>query len=197
MNYHMAPVKRLIEEAKKMQSYGAEGVILMDSAGASTPKMVKEIIAALIENLDIAIGFHPHNNLGLAIANAYLAIQEGAVIVDGTLRGFGAGAGNAQLEALSAILSKEGYELDHDLYKMLDASEQIIRPIMNGDRVLTDLDLVSGLSGVVSAFKQHVLTAANVFHVDPRDIFVELGKKKVVAGQEDMVVQVAEWLSQK
>ena len=197
MNCHMASVERLVEEAEKMQSYGAQGVILMDSAGAAVPKMLKTIISALVDKLDIEVGFHAHDNLGMAIANEYIAVQEGASIVDGTIRGFGAGAGNAQLEALSALLSKEEYELGHDLNKMLDVSERIIRPIMPEDRAITAINIVSGLSGVVSAFKQHVINAANVFNVDPLDIFIELGKRKVVAGQEDMVIEVAERLSQK
>lgn len=196
MNYHMASVEKNLEEAQKMQSYGANGVILMDSAGASTPEMVKKTIGVLVDNLYINVGFHPHNNMGLAIANAYIAAQQGASIIDGTLRGFGAGAGNVQLEALSALLIKEGYDINLDqFYRMLDVSEQIVKPIMPEDRALTDVSIVSGMSGVFSAFKPHVLNAAKVFGVDARDIFMELGKRKVVAGQEDMIVEVAEKLA--
>lgn len=195
MNYHMASAERLLEEAQKMQSYGAQGIILMDSAGASTPEMVKRAVSALAERLYVLVGFHPHNNMGLAVANAYIAVKEGAGIVDGTLRGFGAGAGNVQLEALSALLIKEGFELNQDLYAMMDASEGIVRKAMKEDRALTDLSIVSGMAGVFSSFQAQVRAAAEAFHVDPRDIFVELGKRKVVGGQEDMVVAVAEQLS--
>lgn len=195
MNYHMTSTDRLLLEAEKMQSYGAHGIILMDSAGASTPEMVKETISTLVEHLYVLVGFHPHNNMGLAVANAYTAVREGARIIDGTLRGFGAGAGNVQLEALSALLTKEQYELNQDLYRMLDASEQVVRPIMAEDRALTDISIVSGMSGVFSSYKTQVLTAASEFHVDPRDIFVELGKRKVVAGQEDIIVEVAQKLA--
>lgn len=195
MNYHMASIDRLLEEAKKMQSYGAQGIILMDSAGASTPEMVKRTIATLVERLYVLVGFHPHNNMGLAVSNAYIALQEGARIIDGTLRGFGAGAGNVQLEALSALLMKEGYELNQNLYTMLDTSEQVIRKAMKEDRALTDVSIVSGMAGVFSSFKTQVLAAAKEFNVDPRDIFVELGRRKVVGGQEDMVVAVAEQLA--
>lgn len=195
MNYHMTSTERLLKEAKLMQSYGAQGIILMDSAGASTPELVKRTISTLVDNLYVLVGFHPHNNMGLAVSNAYIAIQEGASIIDGTLRGFGAGAGNVQLEALSALLIKEGYELNQDLYKMMDASEQIVKPMMLEDRALTDVSIVSGMSGVFSSFKTQVLIAAKEFNVDPRDIFAELGKRKVVAGQEDMIVAVAEQLS--
>lgn len=195
MNYHMASTDRILEEAKKMQSYGANGIILMDSAGASTPEMVRKTISMLVDNLYVLVGFHPHNNMGLAVSNAYTAIKEGARIIDGTLRGFGAGAGNVQLEALSALLTKEGYELGQNLYQMMDISEQIVRPVMNEDRALTDVSIVSGMAGVFSSFKTQVLAASEDFGVDPRDIFMELGRRKVVGGQEDMVVAVAEELS--
>lgn len=195
MNCHMASAEKILEEAVKMQSYGAQGIILMDSAGASTPEMVKRIVSTLVDRLYVLVGFHPHNNLGLAVANAYFAIQEGARIIDGTVRGFGAGAGNVQLEALSALLSKEGYELNQNLYRMMDVSEKIVKPIMPEDRALTDISIISGMSGVFSSFKNQVLVAAEEFHVDPRDIFKELGKCKVVGGQEDMVIAIAEQLA--
>ena len=195
MNYHMTSTEKLVEEAQKMQFYGAHGVILMDSAGASTPEMVKKTIAALVDNLYILVGFHPHNNMGLAVANAYIAIKEGVRIIDGTIRGFGAGAGNVQLEALSALLIKEGYAINQNLYAMMDVSEGIVRNMMNEDRALTDVSIVSGMAGVFSSFKTQVLIAAKEFNVDPRDIFIELGKRKVVGGQEDMIVTVAEQLS--
>ena len=195
MMYHMASTECLLDEAQKMQSYGVNGIIIMDSAGASTPELVKRTISTLSDNLNVLVGFHPHNNLDLAIANAYIAIQEGAQIIDGTIRGFGAGAGNVQLEALSALLKKEGYELNHNLYRLFDISEKIIKPIMPEDKALSDLSIVSGMSGVFSAFKVHVLNAAKHFGVDPRDIFMELGKRKIIAGQEDIIIEVAEWLS--
>lgn len=195
MNYHMTSTERLLEEAQKMQSYGAQGIILMDSAGASTPEMVKKTISTLVDHLYVLVGFHPHNNMGLAVANGYIAIKEGARIIDGTLRGFGAGAGNVQIEALSALLIKEGYELNQNLYRMMDASENIVKKAMKEDRALTDVSIISGMSGVFSSFKTQVLEAAKEFNVDPRDIFIELGKRRVVGGQEDMVVAVAEQLS--
>lgn len=195
MNCHMASVDRLLEEAQKMQSYGAHGIILMDSAGSSTPQMVKKLVSTLVDHLYVLVGFHPHNNMGLAVANAYAAVQEGARIIDGTMRGFGAGAGNVQLEALSALLLKEGYELNQNLYQMMDVSEQIVKPIMPEDRALSDVSIISGMAGVFSSFKTQVLAAAAEFHVDPRDIFKELGRRKVVGGQEDMVVMVAEQLA--
>lgn len=195
MMYHMASTEKILEEAQKMQSYGAQGVILMDSAGASTPDLVQKTISKLYDNLEIRVGFHPHNNLGMAVANAYTAYQEGASIIDGTLRGFGAGAGNCQLESLVALLEKCCVKTGIDFYKLLDASEQVMPRIMEKDMGQEPLSIVSGQAGVFSAFKIPVQKAANEFHVDARDIFKELGRRKAVAGQEDMIVEIAEKLS--
>lgn len=195
MMYHLASEERILEEAQKMQSYGAQGVILMDSAGASTPQLVQKTIATLYNGLDIKVGFHPHNNLSMAVANAYTAIKEGASIIDGTVRGFGAGAGNCQLEALVALLEKNGIKTGANLYKILDTSESVMPTIMPDNMGVQPISIVSGMSGVFSSFKTQVLKAAQEYNVDPRDIFVELGKRRAVAGQEDMIVEIAEKLS--
>ena len=195
MMYHLASTDRILEESKKMQSYGADGVILMDSAGASTPELVKKTVSTLAGALDIDVGFHAHNNLGLAVANTYIAIQEGATIIDGTLRGLGAGAGNCPIEVVAALLQKEQYNLDVDIYKLFDASKEPVASLMNPPfSGLDDISIVSGMAGVFSAFKEHVINASKEFKVDPRDIFMELGRQKVVAGQEDKIVEIAEKL---
>ncbi|MFP3154902.1 4-hydroxy-2-oxovalerate aldolase [Lachnospiraceae bacterium ZAX-1] len=195
MMYHMASVERVLEEARKMQSYGANGVILMDSAGASTPEMVKRVISTLYSSLNIKIGFHAHNNLGLAIGNSYIALQEGAEIIDGTLRGFGAGAGNCQLEAFLALLEKNAIYTGVDFKKVLGVSNDIMPQIMKQDMGLDSLSIVSGMSGVFSAFKLPVQRAAKEFDVDPIEIFKELGMQRAIGGQEDMIIEVAEKLS--
>ena len=199
MMYHFADKNKLLEEAKKMQSYGADGVLLMDSAGASTPYMVRETISYLVENLNIEVGFHAHNNLGLAVGNTLIALDEGATIIDGTIRGFGAGAGNCQLECVIAILEKMGINTGIDLYKIFETGESVIRRI----EVEKHIDkkgqgsnsIVSGINGVFSAFKVPVLNAAKNFNVSSYDIYKELGKRKAVAGQEDMIIEIAEKLS--
>lgn len=195
MMYHMASTEKILEEARKMQSYGARGVILMDSAGASTPELVQKTIGTLCDNLNIHIGFHGHNNMGMAVANSYVAYQEGATIIDGTLRGFGAGAGNCQLESFIALMERNKIRLGVDFYKILDTSEKIMPTIMEREMGQEPLSIVSGQAGVFSAFKVPVLKAAETFNVDPREIFKELGRRKAVAGQEDMIVEVAEKLS--
>ena len=195
MMSHMASTEKLLEEAQKMQSYGAQGVILMDSAGAFTPEMVKRTISTLYDGLHIHVGFHAHNNMGIAVSNAYTAVLEGATIIDGTLRGFGAGAGNCQLEDVVALLEKSGIRTGIDFYRMLDASEQVMPRIMEKDMGQDPFSIVSGQSGVFSAFRIPVLKAAKEFQVDARDILVELGRRKAVGGQEDMIIEVAEKLS--
>ncbi|MBU3105322.1 4-hydroxy-2-oxovalerate aldolase [Clostridium gasigenes] len=197
MMYHMTTTEKLVEEAMKMQEYGAMGIVIMDSAGASTPDLVKRTINALVNKLDIRVGFHPHNNMGIAVSNALIAIEQGASIIDGTLRGFGAGAGNCQLEALVALLHKTGVNTGLNLYKMLDASEEIVSKIMDRDTGLSALSIISGMAEVFSSFAPHVKKAAEKFGVDPRDIFMELGNQKVVGGQEDMVIEIAMNLAQR
>jgi 4-hydroxy 2-oxovalerate aldolase len=197
MMYHMASRERLLEEALKMQSYGALGVILMDSAGASTPKMVSDCISLLSSNLSIKVGFHAHNNLGLAVSNSLLAVESGASIIDGTVRGFGAGAGNCPLEVFAGLLYKMQIKTGLDLYRTMDLSEEVVKKIMTGPQEITSAILISGIAGVFSAFLPHVMNAANRFNLDPRDIFLELGRRKVVGGQEDIIVDVAMELSER
>lgn len=197
MMYHMAEEGQLLKEALKMQQYGAQGVILMDSAGASTPEMVSKRVRMLAENLDIRIGFHAHNNLGLAVANSLIAIQQGATIIDGTVRGFGAGAGNCQLEVLAGLLEKTGIPTELDLYKLMDLSDNIVSKISAKPQEISSLSLISGMSGVFSGFAPHVKKAAERFGVDPRDIFIELGRRRMVAGQEDFIVDIAMYLADK
>ena len=197
MMYHMASNEKLLEEALKMQEYGSLGVILMDSAGASTPIMVSEKVKMLVDNLKIKIGFHAHNNLSLAVANSYNAIQAGATIIDGTIRGFGAGAGNCQIEVLAGLLQKMEIETGLNLYKLMDISEDIVAKMVKKPQEINSMALISGLAGVFSAFATHVKNASERFGVDPRDIFIELGKRKIIGGQEDFIVDVAMYLAQR
>ncbi len=190
MMSHMAPPDILVEEAQKMELYGAEGIIIMDSAGAYLPADVTERIAALVDGLSVPVGFHGHNNLGMGIANSVAAIEAGATILDGTARGFGAGAGNAQLEVLIAVLAKLGYSTGIDLYKILDAADIAEREVMPLIPVIKSESIVSGLAGVFSGFSKHVTRISKEYNVDQRDVYFELGKRKVVAGQEDLIIEV-------
>jgi len=191
MMSHMVSAKELLEQALKMQEYGAMGVILMDSAGAYLPEDVAEKVKTLVDGLEIDVGFHPHNNLGMATINAITAVKEGAKIIDGTAKGLGAGAGNCQLEVVVAVLHKMGIQTGLDLYAMMDNCENIISKIMQKPIEINAITLTSGIAGVFSGFAPHAEKAAKRFNVDVRDILMELGKRKVVAGQEDIIVDVA------
>ena len=197
MMSHMASASVLLEEAKKMESYGAEAIVIMDSAGAYFPDDVKERISTLVNGLSIPVGFHGHNNLGMAVINAVTAVNEGANIIDGTIRGFGAGAGNTQLEVLVAVFERMGFDTGIDLYKILDAADVAEKEFNPVAASISPLSIVSGLAGVFSGFAKPVARAAEDFKVDPRDIFFGLGKRSAVAGQESLIIEVARELAEK
>ena len=197
MMSHMLQAKDLLNQAKLMQSYGASGIILMDSAGAYLPKDVNQKVRTLVNGLNIDVGFHAHNNLGMTIANSVAAVQAGAKIIDATSRGLGAGAGNCQLEVIVAVLLRMGYELDLDLYQLINNSEKIVAGIMLVPQEISAVSLTSGLAGVFSGFAPHAKEASKRFGVDVKDILIELGRRKIVAGQEDLIVDVAMNLKQK
>lgn len=195
MMSHMISPAMLLEQARKMESYGAEGVVFMDSSGHFIPDDVRLRVQTLVDGLAISVGFHAHNNLGLAIANSMAAAAAGATLLDGCARGFGAGAGNAQLEVLVAVLDRLGYDTGIDLYKMLDAADLAEHVLMKEIPVIRSVSVVSGMAGVFSGFMKPVTRIAQEFNVDPRDVFFELGRRKIVAGQEDMILEVAKELA--
>jgi len=192
---HMESPGKVLEQAKLMESYGADVVYVVDSAGAMLPDDARARVGTLKEHLTVEVGFHAHNNLGLAIGNTLAAIQEGATVVDGTLCGLGAGAGNAPTEVLVAVLDKLSYKTDIDLYKIMDAAEDVMRPRMHRPQIIDMASLTLGYAGVYSSFLLHIYKAAERFKVEPLDILLELGRRKVVGGQEDMIVDVAYELS--
>ena len=191
MMSHLVSPQKVAEQAGLFESYGAELVYLMDSAGAMLPDDVTARVRATREALSIPVGFHAHNNLGLAIGNTLAAIQAGATYVDGCCRGLGAGAGNAQTEVLVAVLAKSSYETGVDLHKIMDAAQNIVGPIMQRPQVIDNTSLMLGYAGVYSSFLLHSVRAADRFGLDPLDIIVELGRRGMVGGQEDMIVDVA------
>ena len=191
MMSHMASKELLLKEAQKMKKYGAQAIILMDSAGAYLEKDVKSKIAHLKNNMKgMLLGFHAHNNLGLSIPNSIEAIKSGAGIIDGCARGFGAGAGNTQIEVLIAVLKKIGIKTNIDLYKILDCGDIAEKYLIEKVPSITSNNIVSGMAGVFSGFIKNVNQLSKDYNVNPRDVFFELGKRKAVAGQEDLIIEI-------
>ncbi len=192
---HMIPPEQLLEQAKLMESYGAECVVVTDSAGAMRPDDFRRKVSTLLNGLEVPVGVHCHNNLGLAIGNTLAGVDEGAGFADACAMGLGAGAGNTPTEVLTAVLDREGYETGVDLYKIMDAAEDVVKPVMPRPQVVDRASLALGYAGVYSSFLLHTYRAASRFNIDPRDILMELGRRKVVGGQEDTIIDVAAELS--
>ncbi|MDT0464458.1 4-hydroxy-2-oxovalerate aldolase [Streptomyces gibsoniae] len=188
---HMATPERLAKECAQLVSYGASAVGIFDSSGHYLPADVTERITAIREAVDVPVAFHGHNNLGMAVANSIAAVEAGASTLDACARGFGAGAGNTQLEVLVPVLERMGFRTGIDLYGLLDAADIADRELMPAPPTIDSVAVVSGLAGVFSGFKSRVLDISRREGVDPRDVFFELGRRQAVAGQEDLIVDVA------
>jgi 4-hydroxy 2-oxovalerate aldolase len=190
MMSHMATPGELAAQAARVVEYGALAVGIMDSAGYFLPPDVTERIGAIATTVDVPVIFHGHNNLGMAVANSLAAAEAGAGIIDACARGFGAGAGNTQLEVLVPVLERTGFETGVDLYEMLEAAEFAERELMPAPQFTGSLSIISGLAGVFSGFKHQVLDQSARAGVDPRDVFFELGRRQAIAGQEDLIADV-------
>jgi len=194
---HMRPPEAIVEQAKLFESYGADAVYVADSAGAMLPADVTARVSAVVEALKIPVGFHAHASLGLAVANSLAAVQAGASFLDGTARGLGGGAGNAQLEVVIGVLQKAGFRTNANFYKVMDVAEDIVEPLMHRPQVIRNASLMLGYAGVYSSFLLHTYRAAKRYGINPRDVLVELGRRQMVGGQEDMIIGVAHELAQK
>lgn len=191
MMVHMASPEKILEQARIFEECGVDYINLADSAGHLLPDEVRARVNMLKEHLHTPVGFHAHDNLGLAIANSVAAIEEGVDYIDGTCRGLGAGAGNCQVEVLCAVLERMGVDSGVNLDKILDVAEKDVEPIMHRPQVIDTDSLMLGYSGVYSSFLLHAKRAAAKFGISTKEILVELGKRKMVGGQEDMIVDVA------
>ena len=199
MMAHRASVKRVVEEAGKMAASGADILYLTDSAGSMMPDEVSRKVQAMRRQFDQPIGFHAHNNLGLAIGNSIAALEAGAAYIDGSLGGLGAGAGNTSTEMLIAVLNRLGYRHSGDLMRAMDATTKVLHPIVSahGARLNNLQDpMMLGYADVYSSFLLHARRAAQRFGVDYRDIILELGRRGAVGGQEDWIVDIAQELAQ-
>lgn len=193
MMSHLNDAKGLVAEAKKMESYGAHTVYITDSAGFMLPEDVTERVAALRDalNPETEIGFHGHNNMGMGNANSIAAVAAGATRIDASVGGLGAGAGNTALEVFAAVCERMGIHTGVDLFKLMDMAEDIIFPMMDHIVRVDRESLTLGYAGVYSTFLLHAKRAAERFGVPARDILVELGRKKMIGGQEDMIQDTA------
>ncbi|HEY0832375.1 MAG TPA: 4-hydroxy-2-oxovalerate aldolase [Azospirillum sp.] len=193
MMAHLNDPAGIAAQGKLMESYGAQTVYVTDSAGYMLPGDVKARVQALRDALkpETEIGFHGHHNLGMGIANSIAAIEAGASRIDGSVAGLGAGAGNTPLEVFLAVCDRMGIETGVDLFKLMDVAEDIIVPMMDHLVRVDRESLTLGFAGVYSTFLLHSKRAAECFGVPARDILVELGRKKMIGGQEDMIMDTA------
>lgn len=197
MMAHSQPPEVLAEQAKLMESYGAGCVYVVDSAGALLPDGSRARVEALEEALSIHVGFHAHNNLGSAIGNTLAALEAGADQIDGTLRGLGAGAGNAPTELLAAVLDRMEINPGLDVFNLMDAAEYVVAPMMPFQPIPDRDAIASGYSGVYASFLLHARHAAKEYGIDLQELFAELGQRQAVAGQEDWITEVAAELAKK
>ncbi|SDO41803.1 4-hydroxy-2-oxovalerate aldolase [Lentzea jiangxiensis] len=197
MMAHSQPSEALARQARIMADAGCQCVYVVDSAGALVLEQVSERVEALVAELgsDAQVGFHGHENLGLSVANSVAAARAGAAQIDGSVRGFGAGAGNTPLEAFVGVCDKLGFSTGVDFFKIVDAAEDVVRPVMPEECLLDRMALMMGYAGVYSSFLKHAYTQAERYGVSGAQILVRAGERKLVGGQEDQLIDIALELS--
>lgn len=193
MMAHTQPAELIARQARIMADAGCQCVYVVDSAGAMILDDVTERVSAVVAEVgsDAQVGFHGHDNLGIAVANSVLAVRAGAVQIDGSTRGFGAGAGNTRNEVFAAVAERLGIRTGIDVLALIDAAEDVVRPVMDDECKLDRLAIIMGYAGVYSSFLRHAYRAAEEYGVRGADILMRCGDRHLVGGQEDQIISIA------
>lgn len=189
-------IDETVKYAQMAESYGAEVIYLLDGGGYQLPEQTYDRIYAMRKAVDVAIGFHGHNNLQLAVANSKAAVEAGAEYIDCCLKGFGAGAGNCPTEIFVAVMERMGIKSGVDLYQTMDIGEKYLRPLMPRAMEVDNDRIMLGYAGCYSSFLLFAQRAGTKYGVDPRDIIKEIGKRQCTEGQENICIEVAFDLAQ-
>ncbi|MFC9972849.1 4-hydroxy-2-oxovalerate aldolase [Spirillospora sp. NPDC127200] len=193
MMSHSQPPEVLARQARVIADAGCQCVYVVDSAGALVLEQTADRVSALVAELggDAQVGFHGHENLGLGVANSVAAVRAGALQIDGSVRRFGAGAGNTPVEAFVAVCDKLGLATGIDVFAVADAAEDVVRPIMGQECLLGRMELMMGYAGVYSSFLKHAERLAARYGVPGAQILMEAGRRKLIGGQEDQLIEIA------
>ena len=197
MMAHSQPPELIAKQARIMADAGCQCVYVVDSAGAMILDDVTHRVGAVVAELgsDSQTGFHGHDNLNIAVANSVLAVRAGAVQIDGSARGFGAGAGNTRNEVFAAVADRLGIATGIDVLGLIDAAEDVVRPVMDSECIIDRLALIMGYAGVYSSFLKHAYRAAEEYNVSGADVLMRCGEQKLVGGQEDQIIFIAQELA--
>ena len=190
----LANAQELAEQAKIMEDYGAQAVIIMDSTGTYLPNDVKERISLMKSKLNVKVGFHAHNNLGCAVANSLTAVENGAELIDACIRGFGAGAGNAPLELILPVFEKSGYITGISFEETIKEADYVMDYLVPVHPISTPINVLTGLTKLFSGFEKPIIKASKLYGIEYSSLIFELGNRKLVAGQEDLILEVAKKL---
>jgi 4-hydroxy 2-oxovalerate aldolase len=187
----------LVEQAKIMESCGAQAIIIMDSTGTYLPSDVQERVSKLKAFTNMKVGFHAHNNLGCAVANSLVAVQSGADMVDACIRGFGAGAGNAPLELILPVFEKSRFSTGINFEETIKEADRVMDYLVPSAPITTPINILTGLTRLFSGFEKPIIKASKLYGVEYSSLIFELGSRKLVAGQEDLILEVAQKLKNK